>query len=487
MKLRAVWLGVILTCAYGLAGCPPTPPTPTPTPTPEPTPTPVVDVRPTSPVYTDLLLRTTAQGTWLRNGQAHQIVGAIPCWPTDGTGEKLIVFGRHIPYWWSLISREWMDETRVVGVNAAHVRLGPGIAAEACCGMEEVGGPYAEATAMQLRRTNPKRRSVATWNPKYWERVHQILHHAGRIGFNVEVDVLDGWQVKHSIWGDTHMPWPAEDVHTGLTYPPNASVREWVKKVVLETDGYANVIYQISNESSLGPGWSPEWERAMYALIRSEEKLVVHTIGSNTRDDGGPYDYYTTHNGSALGEPFAGRPIMMNENNPSQPAATFKARHCVSRPQSYWYWRSDGSDAVQDASLNSLRSGCGGATGCPDPQPLPVSTFACHWNGQWYDCTPQQHSCSQCEAIGMGEFNGGIRCDCPVRNECPDTPGYEGMCDSRATCERVAMGGYPVWRGVGGGVEVNTANENRLQARCDGCSALTICAADGVTGCTKVF
>jgi hypothetical protein len=401
------------------------------------------------------------------------------------------VNGKPIPYWWSLVSPEWMDETKKVGMNAVHVRVGPGVAAELCCGMEEVGGPYAEAPPMLLRRMDRKLRAGTEWNPKYWARLQQVLHHGGRTGFTVEVDVLDGWQVKHAVWGDVHMPWPAGDVHTGLTYPPNASVREWVRKVVYETCNHAQVIYQISNESALGPGWSVEWERAIHGLIREGEQQpgcggVVHMIGSNSRDDGGPYDYFTTHNGSALDGPFAGRPIMTNEYNPSQTPEMFIARHCVSRPQSFWYWRSDGSNARQDASLNALRAGCKGATGCPDPQPLPVSTYACRWNGQWWDCTPQQHGCEQCAAIGMGEFGGNIRCDCPVRNECPDTPGYEGMCDSRATCERVAMGGFPVWKGDAP-VTVNEDNENRLQARCDGCSTLTICSADGVTGCTKVF
>lgn len=494
MKLKLIWYGTLAVLAYGLLGADQCKPTPTPTPPPTPTPNPVVDVRPTSPVYLDLLLRASPEGTWVRNGTPHTMVGAIPCWPTEGTAEKLIIFGKVTDYWWSLVSPQFMDTVAPLGVNAVHVRLGPSVAAEMCCGLEDVGGPYVEMPAKQLMKAKLRKvRLEPGWNEKYWAKLHQIMHHAGRTGINVQVDVLDGWLIKHSVWGETHMPWPAQDVLGGFQVPLNPSVKAWVTKVTSELCFYGNGFYEISNESSLGPGWTPAWEREMFNLIRQEEQrqgCVIKVTGSNTRDFSGPYDYFATHNATELEGPADGnRPMIVNEYNPALPPATFKARYCASQKagQSYWWWRSDGSDEWQDASLRAIQAGCEGVvSACPDPQPGSVSEFACVDRRVWWDCTPKQHGCEYCASIGMGTYNGQIRCDCPIRNECPDTPGYEGMCESRVVCEKAAMGGFPVWKGDGA-VTVNFANENQLQARCDGCSTLTICAADGITGCTKVY
>lgn len=473
--LRRVLTGLSIACLGGAGlGCPKRHVTKPPVV--EPTP-PSQLGRPDAPLHTELLLRATPAGTITQAGKPHSVVGAIPCWPTEGNGERLIVDGREIPYWWPLVSPEWIDHIKSKGANAVHIRLGPFVTEDACCGLQDVGGPIVAGLP----------------NEKFWNRVHVGLRHAADKGVTVEVDVLDTWIIKHAVYGDVRSPLPAEDVHSATSLPLNPSVKAWIKKVVYETCNYP-VIYQIGNESSLALGWSREWERAMYAEIRQAEQQegcqqVVHMIGSNTRDESGPYDYFTTHSADAVTEPFAGRPIMVNEYNPSLAPSVFKARYCASRVsgQSFWYWRSDGSDQWQDASLNAILEGCDTASAfaCGEPKPVDVHDFACHWNGQWYDCTPKAMNHDYCVSIGMGEMGGLPRSGCPIRNECPDTPGYEGMCAERVACERAAMKGFPVWRG-NGHVEVNYSNENQLQARCDDCTSLTICSADGTTGCTAV-
>ena len=88
-----------------------------------------------------------------------------------------------------------------------------------------------------------------------------------------------------------------------------------------------------------------------------------------------------------------------------------------------------------------------GAYAAPeDPQPLgctaplPDTTpgtwrFGCNANGHpWVDCTPVVIGCAYCTAIGMGD--GGSRCTCPTRSECP---GFK--CEERVACEKYVTGG----------------------------------------------
>lgn len=557
-----------------------TPPNPQPTPT--PTPPPVQVGRPAEPLFLELLLRSNA-GKFVMNDQPRTVAGGIPCWPTDGTDEKLIVDGKLIPYWWSLTSPEWIDHLKSKGGNAVHVRLGPAATSEMCCGMEEVGGPYTPDNS--------------NWNPAYWDRFHQVVRHAGEQGFTVEVDILDGWVVKHAAWGEVKMPWPQADVEYGYNLPLSQSVKNWFQKVIYESCNYANVVFEIGNENDLAPSWSPEYEREAFSLIRALETQtgcggVVHMVGSNTTDWGGPYDYFASHTPSFPMQPVNGRPVWVNEYNPHMTPTSFQARFCegAAAGQAFWYWRSDGSDAVQDESLNLMKAGCSVAPGCyvpPDgpewtivpqlptttkeamdaakaalglpcgqdpsvtlanlatklremgscadkmsdsvmvkrsdglyeeqhavaytdgcwsqnpykntwqygggsggqcsnPSAPEVSEFSCKFQSGWYDCTPKRvKDQPYCESIGMGEIGGVPRADCPIRNECPDTPGYEGLCNARIPCENAAMGGYASWQGDGV-IEVNTSNANHLQAKCPSCTWLKVCNAAG-TVCSNVF
>jgi len=440
--LRKFLMGVSLAClGGGFTACeyrpkPPAPTvTPTPVPTPTPTPTPVVSLgRPMHAIFLELLLRSEG-GKWVRDNKPFSYVGAIPCWPpdnADGTPGPLIVDGKKIEYMWPLASEQWIDHIASKGANGIHLRPGPIGAADTIAELQAIGGPYLP--------------DGSDWNPKFWERFHTIIRYAGSKGVNVEIDGLDGWVVKNSIAGSWHMPFPEEDVFTALQLPINPSVRKWIKKLTYETCLYGHKTYQIGNETGVsGHGWTPEWERAMYGLIREGEQQpgcdgeVIAMIGSNSRDYDGPYDFFVSHQAEALTAPISNRPTEVNEYNPALAPAQFKSLMCSSRRagQSFWYWRSDGSDAWQDASLNLLKGGCGAASTCPDPKPDRAKldfTMLVYPNGI-VDATPiVTKDCEYCSAIGMGEINGTPRCACPIRNECP---GFD--CENRLTCEQYVL------------------------------------------------
>jgi hypothetical protein len=112
------------------------------------------------------------------------------------------------------------------------------------------------------------------------------------------------------------------------------------------------------------------------------------------------------------------------------------------------------------------------STPCGDPAPPPFG----RWNqrcpaphGQWFHCTPLVGpDDAYCALIG---YTDG-RTYCPVRHE-----GHP----ERTECERLVVGGDPLWRSDGRTV---VKPDNPYMARCSGCSVLEVCLADG-TGCQR--
>lgn len=466
--------------------------------------------RPTDAVYTDTMLRQEG-GRLTVGGQPYTLAGAIPCWPTSDEPGSLKVDGTPVDYDWSLVSTEWMNATGAKGVNFFHIRPGPARANDLCCGLQSLGGPYAETSSLKLRQLklySGKRaeapRLTSTWNQAYSERVYTIYHAAGKNKQGIESDVLDGWSLKHCLWGDpTCPPWPAEDIANVTKLPLNSSVKTWVWHWVYDTCLFANGIYQISNESEQIPGWTPEWERAMYSEIRAAEQQpgcdgkVIHMIGSNTRDGEGPYDYYEVHDGDA--GTFAGRPLMQNEYNPHETPATFQQKFCdaAKNGTAHWYWRSDGSDADQDASLNALNCDSPPPTTCQNPlPPKDELIFQVNCNDQNVcDITPnitKDHE--YCSGIGMSEYNGQPRYTCPIRNECgptgkpnpddqdPENPGPSFQCDLRLSCEQYVMErAYPLVKSDGNTYPVDSG---MFRWKCDGGTYLEACDASE-THCSR--
>lgn len=484
MKL-ALRLSLLLTLSLLSIGasCGHKPPPVTP-PTPPPTPPPVVEEgRPTSSVYLTSLIRNDGTGRWTMGGKPTVLVGATPCWPTDGTGEVLRVEGRPIPYLWPLVSTEWMEHTAKKGANLYHMRPGPIGSEDTCCGLQSIGGPYLAGTPRLP-------------NPAFWSVVHKAHHYAGKNGLVIQDSVFDGWVAKNdqSIGGDMHMPFPPQDASTPFSLPINPSVRRWVFDYVHEVCNYANLMWEVGNETSLGPGWSPAWERSMFALIREAEQQtgcdgIVHVIGSNSRDFDGPYDYMVSHWPESLTGPQSGKPMMINEYNPSLNPAQFKNLLCTAKKagQTFFYWRSDGTDARQDESLNMLAA-CDAPPVCPTPQPDRSKlgwSVPCKPNGVC-DATPlHTKDIGYCTSIGKGIGPDGVtpNATCSIRNECPDTAGYEGMCESRVACEQFALSvpgvctaTAPLWKSDG---EVVLEDAFGFRARCNGCTWLKACNCDG--------
>lgn len=476
--LRKLLMG--LAFAGVLTGCPKPPKPPVIT----PTPTPIVDVgRPASPVGLDLLVRVADQ-KFTRADGPYSMTGAIPCWPPDNTNDVLKVDGQVIDYFWPLVSADWISVTKAKGANMYHMRPGPFDTAEICCGLQDVGGPY---------------KADGTFNEAFFGRYHEGIRAALNNKANVEVDVLDGWIIKHAVYGDVKMPWPAPDVHSASSLPLNASVKAWVKKNVYESCNYGNVIYQIGNENNLMVGWTPEWERAMFAEIREAEKQpgcgqIVHLIGSNTRDWDGPYDYFSSHDAREGDAPVAGRPMSVNEYNPHMTPAAFQARYCAAKQagQAFWYWRSDGSDADQDASLNSFNCDNPPSTfSCPSPLP-PREQLTIRLNCSdtgICDSTPVVEGVHDyCASIGMGDFYGQPRFGCPMRNECPDTPGYEGMCEDRLPCEQYALQrSAPVFTTDGRLDYLGYPPDLAFRVRCYECTWIQVCDGTGKVCSKHVF
>jgi len=102
------------------------------------------------------------------------------------------------------------------------------------------------------------------------------------------------------------------------------------------------------------------------------------------------------------------------------------------------------------------------------------------------DATPlNTRDISYCASIGMPYQPDGVtpRGACPMRNECPDTPGFEGMCESRLVCEQYALEApAPLWRSDG---EVVLEDQYGFRARCNGCTWLEACNGPG-TRCERV-
>lgn len=468
-----------------LVGCTPhRPPVVVPTPPP-----PVVEEgRPSSPQFTELELRTTPQGTLTRGGVVWDMVGGIPCWPTENTGEVLRVGpeGRAIPYLWPLVSKEWIRYFAAAGGNAVHTRTGP-IKDPKCCGLETVGGPYLA--------------DGITLNKPFWDLFHVAHREAGKLGVNVQNGVLDGWVLKNAVNGEPIMALPEEDIQHAHDVPIRPNIRRWVFDLVKQGCNWRNAFWEIGNESDLAQGWTREWERAMFQLIREAERQegcpgTPALIGSNTRDESGPYDLFAVHWPVALTGPTnGGRFTMVNEYNPSLAPAQFKSLYCTARAsrQAFFWWRSDGSDARQEQSLDIIRAGCDAPASCPDPRPSREKlswNIPCKPNGVC-DATPlHTKDIGYCTSIGKGIGPDGVtpNATCSIRNECPDTPGYEGMCADRLACEQYALSVpgvcnamAPLWRSDG---EVVLEDAWGFRARCNGCTWLEACNCDG-TNCGR--
>jgi hypothetical protein len=451
---------------------------PTPTPTPVPTP-------PPDPIHHSELLLRQSGGVLTRGGLPHKFKQCIPCWDPlelDHGG-------------WSGFSPAWVDySTAQGGCNAFHMRLGPSktdpadVTWAGTGGLNEGMGPYLNDDPAQ------------GFNQSWWDRALGMVRNAEEHQSNVEVDLIDGWGCKHAVWGDVPHVWSDADVKACGNVLTETH-RQHLRKAV-ETFGCdAGVIWSDGNEVGQTPRGGPfrlpprpplrysaSWTLGMVDLIRQyEQELgcgVVHMFGTNSENpevEGSPkIDYTSAHDHNLVTGPVAGKWRLNNERNPSGSPAVECAAHCTAEKagQAWAYWRGAQSKADMDATLACMKDCSVPPTSlCPDPKPDPAKLS---WNVKpssagYYDPTPLMNDCGYCRSIGMGEINGVPRCTCPARNECPDTPGYEGMCESRVACEQVLMqtprSPAPVWRSDGTVI----LDTNGWRAKCENCSWLEVC------------
>ncbi len=302
----------------------------------------------------------TSNGSVLqRNGVALDFRGAISC---CGGG-----------YGWPLFDEAWVDYVASKNVNFLHARLGPFLTTTANGESDwaGVGGGYVEANG---------KADLAQFNATFWTRVRALIAYARAHGMNVEVDVADGWSIKHCVAGDIpgYSAWDAafnvqaeDDCITAAksAVVPGSVHDRWIRKVVLETGSFDNVIYQDGNEIGLVPGYVAEWTTSMQSIVRDEESkngYGHHLVGTNSGDttamQSTEVEYVEMHQTTPLAAPFFGKPSLVNEYNPN-PALTegeLLTNYCAARANGtyYWYWRHGQTQPVMDATLTSIAAGC---------------------------------------------------------------------------------------------------------------------------------
>jgi len=325
--------------------------------------------------HDELLLRTTGNRFVRPDGALVTLRGAIPCCTTED--------GEANPEW-PLASAAFRQRARDLGdVNFLHIRLGPWRAeVTSDQWVRDLGGAYLEAGGDKVDLTK--------WNPALWSKVDMLLADAGDAGQWVEVDVCDGWGVKHAKLGDfgpawAYHPWLPHNNVQGEDWIASAgtgaiaagSVFEaWARRVVERTGRHGNVIYQLGNENGLIPGFKPDWERSTAALIRDEEGRRAygrHLIGTQSQlatlinDPSIDYAEFHTNGGTvnALAKPTA-----VNEYNPDPPlqGAAAHSHYCTAAASGvmYWLWRHTMTRAQWEQALALVKGGCSGPL-CPLP------------------------------------------------------------------------------------------------------------------------
>lgn len=293
-------------------------------------------------------------------------------------------------YGWPLFDEAWANLVASNGGNFLHARLGPFLTAgNGETDWAAIGGGYVEVDG---------RADLAQFNGPFWLRVRSLLQFARDHHLWVEVDVLDGWALKHCQAGDIpgYSAWDQafnvqqHDGCSGVGAGPVAagSVHDsWIRKVVAETGAFDNVVYQDGNEVGLVSDYHPDWTRSMHDIIRDEEQqrgYPRHLFGTNSGSTVAMQlpvvDYLELHQQTALTTAQClGKPCMVNEYNPSPPLtpSQFEQRFCAARAQgtAFWYWRHGQSDAHMLESLAVLGGGCDVAASSEFPQSVPEEGF----------------------------------------------------------------------------------------------------------------
>lgn len=388
------FLAIVLVFFPGCVKPKPKPPTPTPTPE-------ISYKAPTSLQFPELILRQS-EGKLTRAGKPFEILMSVACCMDFEKGNN----------GWPGFSEEWMKYSYEKGANALHDRNGP-FFSDVETNYSSVGGPFKE--------------NSTEFNQAYWDLKGKRILEAGKLGMNVQVDVIDGWGCKVSKRGDRYNSWFAEDVHAcGKTLTENH--KAYIRKAVKEFGCYGNVIWQFSNESGLIQDFDPQWELDGIAYLKAQMKELGCAdlmVGSNSENDevnASPLvDYVVTHSRAGIDGPRFNKFVMNNEHNPEYTPEQEKALQCSARlsGQAWAYWRAGQNFDDMEKTLALFKAGCDGYStdSCPFEVPR-TERVGCHphaerGDGTLYDCTPLVHDGRYCRQVG---FEDG-RVFCPYRTE----------------------------------------------------------------------
>jgi len=362
LRLLLAGLALILAALTGL-GCSvnPKPPGPVPTPTPPPS---------AGPVNPEMLLHADVQVLKHADGSPFDFRGAVACCNTEA--------GEPNPKW-PLASTEWMDYIKAQGnIDVFHIRLGPWRAVEGGeTEWKDTGGAYLEVGG---------KTDLSQFNPKFWAAIDSILTQAASKNQWVEVDLIDGWGIKHCQWGDQpgYHPWQANQNLQDADHckPAFDSVQEaFVRKAAQVVARHGNAWVEVSNEGGLVSAWNEPWENQIIATFHDEESkqgYPRHVVSSNSERVVTGADLNEFHTGGGT-HPITPKVTGVNEYNPDPPlnGQQLSDNYCSARSSGVYYfaWRHSMTSAEWVKGLGQIKSGCT-AVGCSittDPVPLIAS------------------------------------------------------------------------------------------------------------------
>jgi hypothetical protein len=153
---------------------------------------------------------------------------------------------------WPWFDASIADKLVSKNLNWAHMRMGP----------HETEGTNFDSYI----RVNGKS-DLTQFNEAYFTRAKALVEMAQSKGVYVEVDVIDGWALRHAV-----TPWTkANNVQNveygGCTSTANSYQLAYARKVVRATGYSDNVIFQVGNETFQ---CSTVWEKSIADAIHSE-------------------------------------------------------------------------------------------------------------------------------------------------------------------------------------------------------------------------
>src|SRR5262249_30983093 len=146
-------------------------------------------------------------------------------------------------YGWPVVDESWIDYVALHSINFLHVRLGPFLTGEG--GEDEwaaTGGGYAVVGG---------RADLEQINDAVWAPLRALIEHARARGMWMEIDLVDGWAIRHCRRGDIpgYSAWAPDDNVQGSNecvaaghgaIAPDSVQDRWVRKVVRETGRFDN-------------------------------------------------------------------------------------------------------------------------------------------------------------------------------------------------------------------------------------------------------